>query len=53
MHEMTKNDNQASMHSYVSCSGNVCLKNYVLMLKTMNIHRSIVSLEETLVYVRL
>jgi len=33
MHEMTKNNNRASMHSYVSCIGNVCLKNYILMLK--------------------
>ena len=33
MHGMTKNDNRASMHGYLSCIAIWCNKKYVLTLK--------------------
>ena len=59
MHEMTNNDNRASMPGYVSCTGNLVRKKLLSNAKkvfykiAMKMNRQILSLGESLVYVHL
>ena len=61
MHEITNNDNRASMPGYVSCTGNLVRQKLLSNAKkvvffyviAMKMNRQILSLGETLVYLHL